>query len=79
MSDLVKIALLTYGCVLCVQSIADTIASRSGRQWLDTKAAVERDGLWHLGPFEVAIPEVRLSDLTHAHRCPSCKGREVGR
>jgi hypothetical protein len=81
MSDFVKVALLTYGCVLCVQSIGDTIRSVPPRQWADVKAALDRDGLWHLGPFEVAVPEVRLSDRSKGHTyCgPGCKAKEVGR
>jgi hypothetical protein len=76
--DAVKVFALFVACAACCQSIRRTVESRDDRQWLCTMQALERDGLWRIGPFEPAIPEVRLSDLTHAHRCPSCE-RGVGR
>lgn len=79
MNYYMKVAILTYGCILCVQSIAHTLESRSGRQWLCTMQAIERDGFRHLLIFEEPIPKVRLTDLTHAHRCPSCKSKECER
>lgn len=74
----VKVFALFVGCVMCVASIRRTLESVSGRQWLCYGQALERDGLWHLGPFEEAIPEVTLSDLDHAHRCPGCKSPSKG-
>lgn len=74
MFEWVKVFALFIGMLLCVASINQTLASVSGRRWIDIGQAVERDGYWHLWIFEQAIPEVRLSDMTHAHRCPTCKG-----
>jgi hypothetical protein len=73
-----KILALFVGCVMCCASIRHTVESRSDRQWLCTMQALERDGLNHLWIFELPIPEERLSDLDHAHRCPGCKSPSKG-
>jgi hypothetical protein len=72
-----KVLVLAAGCILCAQSITTTLGEVSGRRWLDIGAAIERDGFWHLGPFEKPIPSVRLSDPATFHMsCPaSCRER----
>ena len=81
MADTLKIIALALACVAPCKSIYDTCAARSARQWACTWEALKRDGLWRLGPFEPAVPSVRLSDRSNAHRyCgPGCKAMEVGR
>jgi hypothetical protein len=66
-AESLKVLVLAAGCILCAQSIAHTLDEVSGRRWLDIGAALDRDGLWHLGPFELPIPEVTLSDPATFH------------